>query len=1690
MANRIQLEAMLKFVGVQVNPGIFNQISRATAGMTGPLQQFNQGLQQSTGNANNVAGAMRGVNQQLNTSQRAAGLFIQRMSQFAILLPAFATLNHSLQSGVKFLFDFDDAIKEIMRTDIAKLGGSFEKIAKGAFQISEAFGTSAVEAANTIKTYIQAGYDLAQSQDMARLSILATKASTLDAADAVEFLLSVNKQFGLEGGRLEDALDGLVNAESLSAVEARDIAEAFKTGGNSMAQFGKDINDGIGMISALREQTRKSGSEIGTFFKTLQTRMFAAGESRSALESLGVSVQNLDGTLRPTLDVLTDLKGAFEGMTEAQQANAAKAIAGVRQFESLLGALKSIDRATQLSAASANAHGSAQEKAAFDAKKLSRALDDLKVAGQEVAEALGKAGATDLFKEALHSATALLHIVTELAGTFSKLHISAMPILLAMGGVLLKKSGIFGRSGPGTLNGGMTNPMGAATTATAGSFVLGGFGRANQRVNGLIGNSPAAQAGKFLAMSVAISAVTGGLNKLADNLKDTGTSPFTAALSSMTADLIHSTTAAGQMAAQFALLSPKIGAAAGAFEAVTHALDVWTETNKDATAASKELAEGNMRDAHMKLAPKMLTAGLGGEELLGSLSSSVKGKSNREVDLNRAMTDAFHKLSPAVLTVIKNAGDLKEVLLGGGPATRETIHSLAMLDSAAYTNKEAIQKLRDSYDEAGHSSLSSGEQLKLLLNSLGMLDQALDKTTGRVVNMIYTFKDMKAFESLISQMEAVNNIGRALSDASLGPKDMLEGIDKLRVEAGRAKEDLGNAQAAFEEMRNALITKSDVAGVAGLDVAAATKFVSELSAILDKPNSTKEMHDFLLSRSDEERAFAEEFKNIDEKRRNAVVEGAKAQQALESEIYKRGLEDLKAQQEAAASAADSMARFKNELIKVGTSSTDTGLLKQITSLTSADVAGVLSGKSDMSQALQDVINDTFVDGVKKAETGIKKVAEETANSIVPLELRIGNLRKEIEKLNDGADSSKIERAHKQSELGLELEAKQLEKQNVEQDGYIKGLEALRTLTVETKKAQEEAARAEAERLKKTQALTDATYNFSKAMHDVNKNFAEFSKQKIDDLAKKQASAYEEVKSAEQGVLSATSDVSSAYKEYISTIIQVNGALAEAKIKANMFGRDIGMLNGSIVTFQDKLTSLNKAFGSVLEDSNMKLDQRIQLERQLADETLSFLKQAQDQITSAGINVFGQSAGENQGLQKGIAGLSFVAEKLGGSFQNFMGMKPDEVNNLSKELLNLPVEFRKSVLDALSFLPSTTSIGGFSADQLKQAIGQVGAGVAPEAGLPAIADLTAQQVDQLKILGQLGNQEAKLQLTQVLAAQKAVEKAQEQLDVAKIQEERAREGFEQVRQAVNNEMAVLDQANTERRELLQKVVEASNTNALHDIENQAQLFADQNSVFRDVGDTIVQGISQAINAKMSMMEATTSLGNFNTMQSFGNQANGFIPNFSAGNLSPREAAGILHAAAREKKAMPNGAQLAVANTHEAIIPMYRNFAEGNQAGSDIAAGISSIRSIDQTMVAAIARSVQSSLSTLKTSDGSKSALDKIAGLLTELNSGIGQVRDSNLAIKNNTAGLTASTTSKTPGAVAGSAQEIKVTLQTNQNNTVQITGLEKLRDELKTAISETTSKQVAHQLEGLMAQLDPVFQALNERGIISSFGQSR
>jgi len=188
-------------------------------------------------------------------------------------------------------------------------------------------------------------------------------------------------------------------------------------------------------------------------------------------------------------------------------------------------------------------------------------------------------------------------------------------------------------------------------------------------------------------------------------------------------------------------------------------------------------------------------------------------------------------------------------------------------------------------------------------------------------------------------------------------------------------------------------------------------------------------------------------------------------------------------------------------------------------------------------------------------------------------------------------------------------------------------------------------------------------------------------------------------------------------------------------------------------------------------------------------------------------------------------------------------------------------------------------------------------------------------------------------------------------------------------------------------------------------------------------------------------------------------------------------------------MPGGAGLAVANTSEAIIPMNRgfipNFAEGN---SDISAGISAIKSINETVVAAIARSVTAALTDLNGGGGgTEELLGEVISQLSNLNSVNEDISASNSTVASNTSDTAAGGTTT---ATAASTEKVEITLQTNQNNTVSITGLESLRSELEVAVADATASQVDEQTTALFEQLQEIITALQERGILSSFGQTR
>lgn len=1726
---KVQLEAILKLVDVQVNPQVFRKISQSVAGMPPALAKTNAHLKNASTNSKKLNSNLDKTKTKLSNNERAARMFLQRMAQFAILLPTFATLNRAIQGSVKFLFEFDSALRDIVRIDISGLSDRMEEVGDAALQTAVDFGVTATEVLNVTRVFKQAGFTIEESQAKASAAILATQISTLSSAQATEVFIAAQKQFRAEGENSISVLDKLAKVEDVAAVNASDVADAFRAGGNALAEFSGSIDDSIGLIAALREQSRKSGREIGTFLKTIQTRLFAAGDARSAVEGLGVSVENLDGSLRPTLDVLNDLKERFDGLTQAQAANAAKSIAGIRQFESLLATLNSLERANELSAESSKAAGTADAKRLITDAKLERQLGRLVAQGQSFAEALGDAGLEDALGGVLKMATRLLSIFTNLTDAIGSLGGDLTP-LLALTGVTLGR-GVFGLAGGGG-GGGAAKSGGAGPTskasATAGAeSSIKRFGAVVSSTGKMVANfgmqvttSTAISKQHGIQANIDSQALKSHVTAIKANAVALNTSKVSAlnqakGMASSTAGLVGLTVAATflpalfqraedsvrglngataetsanligiggngiTLAAQFAFLGGKAAGIAGAFGLITESSKRLFDAFEENQKAIKDSGKTNERTGRVDEGElRFLQTNDSGKKALSTFFDNLSnGVRNAKIgnELGKGIQDALSgTASSDAFKDLKISGDeLSEALFRSTDVVRALVGAHDEEITATAERLGRTEQLIDLQKGLADESLSAGQAIGLLSKVLGAGSVAINEFTGKLQRDL-NFKDFKAAQGIESLADKVRTLGLELEVAKLGPDALSDSVVRLQTELLIAERESDNTIGALTDRLGKLFSTMDEAAN-GLDSdAGVVEFFNQImdgTKTLDA-SGIKEFNNLIEQSAPKAKANAKEILKTLEARASAELDIQKKRNDVESGQSARSQALLDAETQATQNAFAATEKFTAELAKFG-QSVSSDVLSVFQNVSLGDVEDVLGNTSELDSAVQELIRNAFGDPIVKAQNELQAVSAKTQAELNVLSSELENVES---KLSDQANAANF------AALTTQKHAIELSIEKTKQDGAVASTEAKIKVLENEKEAAEDAAEAEKKRQDLLEKLADAARDFDTELKSVERSFADFNKQKIADLLTKEADARGELKEAQQEVLDTTSSLAEAYGSLIKAQLEFNGVIAEAQLKSNLLARDIGMLTGEIFSLDGELSSIGDAFRNVLDGANVTLEKRIDLERQLAEETLSFLQQARDEIVQSGLGVFGQTGAENQSLGQGIQGLQFIADQLGGSFESFLSLTQGELSDVTGTLLSLPAEFRQQILDALSALPSTASIGGFSVDQLTQAIGQVGAGVSTDAGLPSIEELNGKQVEQLTKLQDLALQDAQLQFAQVIAAQDQVAAAEEAAEAAKLLEERSSENLSAVRDAVLEEKAVLDLANSERRDLLTAVVAADDKNTLMQIEKEAQLFAEQNSAFREVGDNIVRGISSAIGAKLAIIEAG---------QNVNNAARGFIPNFSSGNLSPGEAASLLRAGAREKRAMPGGAGLAVANTSEAIIPMRSGgFIPNFQEGSDISSGISAIRGINETVVAAITRSVTSALSDLQSGSGStEDLLTEVVTQLSKLNSTSDDINASSISVASSTKTSADASGGGTSATSSGSSERIEVTLQTNQNNTIAITGLESLRNELAAAMQDAAAEQVDSQVESLLLQLDEIFTALQQRGLLSSFGQAR
>lgn len=243
------------------------------------------------------------------------------------------------------------------------------------------------------------GDNLDALSDKAKEMGAKTKFSATEAASAFEYM-------AMAGWKTEDMLNGIEGVMNLAAASGEDLARVSDIVTDAITAFGLSASDSahfadvlakaasssntnIGMMGAtfkyaapisgalkysiedtataigLMANAGIKGEQAGTSLRAMLTRLVdPPKEAAGALEALGISVTNADGTMKPLMETIKDLRSGFANLDDSQKASYASSIAGQEAMSGLLAIVGASDADFNSLVASINdADGAAQSMA-------------------------------------------------------------------------------------------------------------------------------------------------------------------------------------------------------------------------------------------------------------------------------------------------------------------------------------------------------------------------------------------------------------------------------------------------------------------------------------------------------------------------------------------------------------------------------------------------------------------------------------------------------------------------------------------------------------------------------------------------------------------------------------------------------------------------------------------------------------------------------------------------------------------------------------------------------------------------------------------------------------------------------------------------------------------------------------------------------------------------------------------------------------------------------------------------------------------------------------------------------------------------------------------------------------------------------------------------------------------------------
>lgn len=260
-------------------------------------------------------------------------------------------------------------------------------------------------------------------------NIADTEVSASAAASSIVSQIQAWGRGAIEPIHIIDAYNEVANN---FAVGTNDLSKALEISAAGMATYGNTFEETIGLVTAGTEIMVGRSAQVARGLNTIAANIV---KQKGLLAKYGIEVEDSNGNLKSTFDVLKELKPQWDKMTDAERNAVGVALAGKNQYRVLASIMQNFSHAIEATNTALNSSGSAIEENAAYMESLEARTTNLKALFQQLSQSVVD---SNLVKGILDIAAGLLQIANTDIGTIVTQFVLLSGVLTGITGMIIK----------------------------------------------------------------------------------------------------------------------------------------------------------------------------------------------------------------------------------------------------------------------------------------------------------------------------------------------------------------------------------------------------------------------------------------------------------------------------------------------------------------------------------------------------------------------------------------------------------------------------------------------------------------------------------------------------------------------------------------------------------------------------------------------------------------------------------------------------------------------------------------------------------------------------------------------------------------------------------------------------------------------------------------------------------------------------------------------------------------------------------------------------------------------------------------------------------------------------------------------------------------------------------------------------